>query len=151
MADYAGTSMPIVASAALGGGRSSHARVQRAIDLPHGRTGGVRVAGAVITRQRQAPQRLRVSDLEDETGIANSSYDGLYTDSAAPRQRPLRSVEACADTEGVTSSSEVLPAAWWRADHESHDFEASTIVEAHLPARHRWPKPCLMGGNWRQL
>jgi error-prone DNA polymerase len=47
--------------------------VQRAIDLPHGRSGRrVRIAGAVITRQRPGTAKGFVFlTLEDETGIAN--------------------------------------------------------------------------------
>jgi error-prone DNA polymerase len=47
--------------------------VQRAIDLPRGRTGRrVRIAGAVITRQRPGTAKGFVFlTLEDETGIAN--------------------------------------------------------------------------------
>jgi error-prone DNA polymerase len=47
--------------------------VQRAIDLPRGRHGRrVRVAGAVITRQRPGTAKGFVFlTLEDETGIAN--------------------------------------------------------------------------------
>ncbi len=74
MADYAGTSLTIGphpmalcrAGLALGG-------VLRASDLPHGRHGRrVRVAGAVITRQRPGTAKGFVFlTLEDETGIAN--------------------------------------------------------------------------------
>jgi error-prone DNA polymerase len=47
--------------------------VQRAVDLPRGRAGRrVRVAGAVITRQRPGTAKGFVFlSLEDETGIAN--------------------------------------------------------------------------------
>jgi error-prone DNA polymerase len=73
-ADYAGTSLTIGphpmalyrADLALRG-------VQRAIDLPSSRSGRrVRVAGAVITRQRPGTAKGFVFlTLEDETGIAN--------------------------------------------------------------------------------
>ncbi len=73
-ADYAGTSLTIGphpmslcrSALALRG-------VQRAIDLPGGRSGRrVRVAGAVITRQRPGTAKGFVFlTLEDETGIAN--------------------------------------------------------------------------------
>ena len=74
MADYAGTSLTIGphpmsmrrAELALRG-------VLRASDLPRGRHGRrVRVAGAVITRQRPGTAKGFVFlTLEDETGIAN--------------------------------------------------------------------------------
>ena len=74
MADYAGTSLTIGphpmsmrrAELALRG-------VLRATDLPRGRHGRrVRIAGAVITRQRPGTAKGFVFlTLEDETGIAN--------------------------------------------------------------------------------
>jgi error-prone DNA polymerase len=57
--------------------------VQRATDLPHGRSGRrVRVAGAVITRQRPGTAKGFVFlTLEDETGIANIIIrPDLFTD-----------------------------------------------------------------------
>jgi error-prone DNA polymerase len=74
MADYAGTSLTI------GPHPVAHRRAElalrgvlRACDLPVGRHGRrVRVAGAVITRQRPGTAKGFVFlTLEDETGIAN--------------------------------------------------------------------------------
>jgi error-prone DNA polymerase len=74
LADYAGTSLTIGAHP-MSMRRSELALrgVLRAIDLPRGRHGRrVRVAGAVITRQRPGTAKGFVFlTLEDETGIAN--------------------------------------------------------------------------------
>jgi error-prone DNA polymerase len=74
MADYAGTSLTIGPHPmALRRAEFALRGVQRAIDLPRGRHGRrVRVAGAVITRQRPGTAKGFVFlTLEDETGIAN--------------------------------------------------------------------------------
>ena len=73
-ADYAGTSLTIGPHPMSFCRRDLALRgVQRAIDLPAGRAGRrVRVAGAVITRQRPGTAKGFVFlTLEDETGIAN--------------------------------------------------------------------------------
>jgi error-prone DNA polymerase len=74
MADYAGTNLTI-GPHPMSFRRSDLALrgVLRAIDLPRGRHGRrVRVAGAVITRQRPGTAKGFVFlTLEDETGIAN--------------------------------------------------------------------------------
>ena len=65
----------------------------RAIDLPRGRTGRrVRVAGAVITRQRPGTAKGFVFlTLEDETGIANIIVrPDLFTDHRARRSSARR-------------------------------------------------------------
>ena len=74
MADYAGTSLTIGPHPlALRRAELALRGVLRASDLPHGRHGRrVRVAGAVITRQRPGTAKGFVFlTLEDETGIAN--------------------------------------------------------------------------------
>ena len=74
MADYAGTSLTIGPHPlALRRQELAMRGVLRAIDLPRGRHGRrVRVAGAVITRQRPGTAKGFVFlTLEDETGIAN--------------------------------------------------------------------------------
>ena len=74
MADYAGTSLTIGPHPmALRRPELALRGVLRASDLPRGRHGRrVRVAGAVITRQRPGTAKGFVFlTLEDETGIAN--------------------------------------------------------------------------------
>src|SRR4029078_9041908 len=74
MADYAGTSLTIGPHPlALRRAELALRGVLRASDLPQGRHGRrVRVAGAVITRQRPGTAKGFVFlTLEDETGIAN--------------------------------------------------------------------------------
>ncbi|HJR58593.1 MAG TPA: error-prone DNA polymerase [Vicinamibacterales bacterium] len=74
MADYAGTSLTIGPHPmALRRAEFALRGVLRSVDLPHGRHGRrVRVAGAVITRQRPGTAKGFVFlTLEDETGIAN--------------------------------------------------------------------------------
>jgi error-prone DNA polymerase len=74
MADYAGTSLTIGPHPmALRRPEFALRGVLRAVDLPRGRHGRrVRVAGAVITRQRPGTAKGFVFlTLEDETGIAN--------------------------------------------------------------------------------
>jgi len=77
-ADYDGTSLTIGPHPmALCRGELALRGVQRAIDLAGGRSGRrVRVAGAVITRQRPGTAKGFVFlTLEDETGIANIIID----------------------------------------------------------------------------
>jgi len=74
MADYSGTSLTIGPHPlALRRAELALRGVLRACDLPRGRHGRrVRVAGAVITRQRPGTAKGFVFlTLEDETGIAN--------------------------------------------------------------------------------
>jgi error-prone DNA polymerase len=73
-ADYDGTNLTIGPHPmALARASLATRGVQRAVDLPQGRAGRcVRVAGAVITRQRPGTAKGFVFlSLEDETGIAN--------------------------------------------------------------------------------
>jgi error-prone DNA polymerase len=83
-ADYAGTSLTIGSHPmALCRNELALRGVQRASDLPKGRSGRrVRVAGAVITRQRPGTAKGFVFlTLEDETGIANIIVrPDLFTD-----------------------------------------------------------------------
>jgi error-prone DNA polymerase len=85
--DYAGTSLTIGPHPmALCRSELALRGVQRAIDLAGGRSGRrVRVAGAVITRQRPGTAKGFVFlTLEDETGIANIIVrPDLFTDAKA--------------------------------------------------------------------
>jgi len=80
-------------------GRLAERGVQRAIDLPAGRSGRrVQVAGAVITRQRPGTAKGFVFlSLEDETGIANVIVTpGLFT-----RRRWMLVAEPVLLVEGI--------------------------------------------------
>ncbi len=130
MADYAGTSLTIGphpmamrrAELALRG-------VLRATDLPRGRPGRrVRIAGAVITRQRPGTAKGFVFlTLEDETGIANiivqpdlfSAYRSVIVG------EPYLLIEGTLQIqEGVTSvkAERVIPLVAAGPDPQSHDF-----------------------------
>ncbi|HXW05822.1 MAG TPA: PHP domain-containing protein [Vicinamibacterales bacterium] len=130
MADFAGTSLTIGphpmsmrrAELALRG-------VLRAVDLPRGRHGRrVRVAGAVITRQRPGTAKGFVFlTLEDETGIANIIVQpDLYTDQRATIVgAPYLLVEGTLQIqEGVTSvkADRVVSLAGEGPEPHSHDF-----------------------------
>ena len=130
MADYAGTSLTIGphpmsmrrAELALRG-------VLRASDLPLGRHGRrVRVAGAVITRQRPGTAKGFVFlTLEDETGIANIIVrPDLFTEhKAAIVGEPYLLVEGTLQIqEGVTSvkADRVIGLSGRGPDPQSHDF-----------------------------
>ena len=130
MADYAGTSLTIGphplamrrAELALRG-------VLRAIDLPRGRHGRrVRVAGAVITRQRPGTAKGFVFlTLEDETGIANIIVqpDLFSAQKTTIVGEPYLIVEGLLQIqEGVTSvkAERVLPLAGGGPQPDSHDF-----------------------------
>jgi error-prone DNA polymerase len=130
MADYAGTSLTIGphpmamrrAELALRG-------VLRATDLPRGRHGRrVRIAGAVITRQRPGTAKGFVFlTLEDETGIANIIVQpDLFT---AHRSiivgEPYLLIEGILQIqEGVTSvkAERVIPLVTAGPEPQSHDF-----------------------------
>ena len=103
--------------------------VLRAIDLPRGRHGRrVRVAGAVITRQRPGTAKGFVFlTLEDETGIANIIVrpDLFSEQRAAIVGEPYLLVEGTLQIqEGVTSikAERVLPLSGAGPDPQSHDF-----------------------------
>jgi error-prone DNA polymerase len=131
IADYAGTSLTVGphpmslrrAELALRG-------VQRAIDLPRTRHGRrVRVAGAVITRQRPGTAKGFVFlTLEDETGIANVIVrPDLFSDYRATIVgEPYLLVEGILQIqEGVTSVKAERLQGIGRDDSpklESHDF-----------------------------
>ncbi len=131
IADYAGTSLTVGphpmslrrAELALRG-------VQRAIDLPSGRHGRrVRVAGAVITRQRPGTAKGFVFlTLEDETGIANIIVrPDLFSDYRATIVgEPYLLVEGILQIqEGVTSVKAERLHSIGASDSpqvESHDF-----------------------------
>jgi error-prone DNA polymerase len=130
MADYAGTSLTIGphpmsmrrAELALRG-------VVRASDLPLGRHGRrVRVAGAVITRQRPGTAKGFVFlTLEDETGIANIIVrpDLFSEHKRAIVGEPYLLVEGTLQIqEGVTSvkADRVIGLSGGGPDPRSHDF-----------------------------
>jgi error-prone DNA polymerase len=130
MADYAGTSLTIGphplslrrAELALRG-------VLRASDLPHGRHGRrVRVAGAVITRQRPGTAKGFVFlTLEDETGIANVIIrPDLFTEQKqAIVGEPYLLIEGTLQIqEGVTSvkAERVIGLSGGGPEPQSHDF-----------------------------
>src|SRR5919106_1116288 len=128
MADYAGTSLTIGphpmalrrADLALRG-------VMRAIDLPRGRHGRrVRVAGAVITRQRPGTAKGFVFlTLEDETGIANIIFrPDLFTEYRRTIiEAPYLVIEGVLQIqEGVTSvKAERVLSLTGGPDPESHE------------------------------
>jgi error-prone DNA polymerase len=130
MADYAGTSLTIGphpmalrrADLALRG-------VLRAIELPRGRHGRrVRVAGAVITRQRPGTAKGFVFlTIEDETGIANIIVrpDVFSEQRAAIVGAPYLIVDGTLQIQdGVTSvkAERVVPLSGGEPAPESHDF-----------------------------
>jgi error-prone DNA polymerase len=130
LADYSGTSLTIGPHPlALRRMELAMRGVQRAVDLPRGRNGRrVRVAGAVITRQRPGTAKGFVFlTLEDETGIANIIVrPDLFT---AERQTiigaPYLLVEGTLQLqEGVTSvkAERVLALAGGGPEPQSHDF-----------------------------
>jgi error-prone DNA polymerase len=129
MADYAGTSLTI------GPHPVAHRRAElalrgvlRASDLPQGRHGRrVRVAGAVITRQRPGTAKGFVFlTLEDETGIANIIVrPDLYADQRGVIVgSPYLLVEGTLQIqEGVTSvKAERVASLAGGPPTESHDF-----------------------------
>ena len=129
MADYAGTSLTIGPHPlALRRGELALRGVLRARDLPAGRHGRrVRVAGAVITRQRPGTAKGFVFlTLEDETGIANIIVrPDLFTEQrTAIVGSPYLIVEGTLQIqEGVTSiqAERVVPMGGGPPP-ESHDF-----------------------------
>jgi DNA polymerase III alpha subunit len=129
MADYAGTSLTIGPHPLALRRRELATRgVLRAVDLPSGRHGRrVRVAGAVITRQRPGTAKGFVFlTLEDETGIANIIVrPDLFTEQRAVIVgAPYLIVEGALQIqEGVTSvkAERVLPLGGGPVP-ASHDF-----------------------------
>ena len=130
MADYAGTSLTIGPHPlALRRGELALRGVLRATDLPRGRHGRrVRVAGAVITRQRPGTAKGFVFlTLEDETGIANIIVqpDLFSAHRAVIVGEPYLLVEGTLQIqEGVTSikAERLLPLTGAGPEPQSHDF-----------------------------
>jgi error-prone DNA polymerase len=130
MADYAGTSLTIGPHPmALRRQELALRGVLRATDLPRGRHGRrVRVAGAVITRQRPGTAKGFVFlTLEDETGISNiivrpdlfAEYRGTIVGA------PYLLVEGILQIqEGVTSvkAEQVVSLTGSGPEAPSHDF-----------------------------
>jgi error-prone DNA polymerase len=130
MADYAGTSLTIGPHPmALRRAEFALRGVLRAIDLPRGRHGRrVRVAGAVITRQRPGTAKGFVFlTLEDETGIANVIVrPDLFTEyKTTIVTAPYLLVEGLLQIqEGVTSvkAERLFSLTEAGPEVESHDF-----------------------------
>ena len=131
MADYAGTSLTIGPHPlALRRMELAMRGVLRAVDLPRGTHGRrVRVAGAVITRQRPGTAKGFVFlTLEDETGIANIIVrpDLFSEQRAVIVGAPYLLVEGSLQIqEGVTSikADRVLPLGGHdQPEPQSHDF-----------------------------
>ncbi|MGB2716055.1 MAG: error-prone DNA polymerase [Vicinamibacterales bacterium] len=130
LADYAGTSLTIGPHPmALRRAELALRGVLRATDLPQGRHGRrVRVAGAVITRQRPGTAKGFVFlTLEDETGIANIIVqpDLFSAHRSVIVGEPYLLIEGTLQIqEGVTSvkAERVLPLIGAGPDPQSHDF-----------------------------
>jgi error-prone DNA polymerase len=130
MADYAGTSLTIGPHPlALRRAELALRGVLRASDLPRARHGRrVRVAGAVITRQRPGTAKGFVFlTLEDETGIANVIVrPDLFTEQKrAIVGEPYLLVEGTLQIqEGVTSikAERVIGLSGGGPEPQSHDF-----------------------------
>ncbi len=130
LADYSGTSLTIGPHPlALRRPELALRGVLRASDLPRGRHGRrVRVAGAVITRQRPGTAKGFVFlTLEDETGIANIIVrpDLFSEQKRAIVGEPYVIVEGTLQIqEGVTSvkADRVIGLTGGGPDPESHDF-----------------------------
>jgi error-prone DNA polymerase len=130
LADYAGTSLTIGPHPlALRRGELALRGVLRASDLPRARHGRrVRVAGAVITRQRPGTAKGFVFlTLEDETGIANVIVTpGLFTEQRrAIVGEPYLLIEGTLQIqEGVTSvkAERVIGLSGGGPEPQSHDF-----------------------------
>ena len=129
MADYSGTSLTIGPHPlALRRAELALRGVLRAIDLARGRHGRrVRVAGAVITRQRPGTAKGFVFlTLEDETGIANIIVqpDLFSAEKLTIVGEPYLLVEGLLQIqEGVTSvKAERVLALAGGPPADSHDF-----------------------------
>ena len=130
MADYAGTSLTIGPHPlALRRAELALRGVLRASDLPRGHHGRrVRVAGAVITRQRPGTAKGFVFlTLEDETGIANVIVrpDLFSEQKQAIVGEPYLLVEGTLQIqEGVTSvkADRVIGLSGGGPEPQSHDF-----------------------------
>jgi error-prone DNA polymerase len=132
VADYAGTGLTIGSHPmALRRPELALRGVLRSVDLPKGRAGRrVRVAGAVITRQRPGTAKGMVFlTLEDETGVSNV----IVQPDVFAAQRQVIVHEPYVLVEGVLQQQDGVTAV--RAEHvsalrgrrdapaiESHDF-----------------------------
>ena len=129
-ADYEGTGLTIGPHPmAMCRGHLAQRGVQRAIDLPAGRSGRrVQVAGAVITRQRPGTAKGFVFlTLEDETGIANIILrPDIFSDNRSTViNAPYLLVEGTLQIQdGVTSvkAERVHVLATDAPEPQSHDF-----------------------------
>jgi error-prone DNA polymerase len=129
-ADYDGTALTIGPHPmAMCRGHLARHGVQRAIDLPAGRSGRrVQVAGAVITRQRPGTAKGFVFlTLEDETGIANIIVrPDIFSDNRSTVvNAPYLLVEGTLQIQdGVTSvkAERVQVLATDAPEPQSHDF-----------------------------
>jgi error-prone DNA polymerase len=129
-ADYSGTSLTIGPHPmALRRSEMALRGVLRAIDLPRERDGRrVRVAGAVITRQRPGTAKGFVFlTMEDETGIANIIIrPDLFARERMKiiEERFLLVEGRLQNQEGITSirAERLEPLGGARIDVESHDF-----------------------------
>ena len=130
MADYAGTSLTIGPHPlALRRAELALRGVLRASDLPRGRHGRrVRIAGAVITRQRPGTAKGFVFlTIEDETGIANVIVrPDLFTEQRTTIVgEPYLLIEGTLQIqEGVTSikADRVIGLSGGGPEPQSHDF-----------------------------
>jgi error-prone DNA polymerase len=130
MADYAGMSLTIGPHPmSLRRAELAMRGVLRATDLPCGRHGRrVRIAGAVITRQRPGTAKGFVFlTLEDETGIANIIVqpDLFSVHRSVIVGSPYLLIEGTLQIqEGVTSikAERVLPLTGESPEPQSHDF-----------------------------
>lgn len=128
-ADYAGTGLT-VGKHPMAMQRSDLAvrGVQRAVDLPRGRSGQrVRTAGMVITRQRPGTAKGFVFlTLEDETGIANIIVrpDLFAAERSTIVGQPFLMIEGILQNiDGVTSvKAERVSPLTGLPSVESHDF-----------------------------
>jgi error-prone DNA polymerase len=130
VADYAGTSLTIGPHPmALRRGELSQRGVLRAIDLAGTRAGRrVRIAGAVITRQRPGTARgFAFLTLEDETGISNIIVRPDLFDRYRPVivGEPFLVIEGVLQQQdGVTSvrADRLQPLGGLHVEIDSHDF-----------------------------
>ena len=129
-ADYAGTGLTVGPHPLSFRRRELAMRgVLRAVDLPRGRDGRrVRVAGAVITRQRPGTAKGFVFlTLEDETGVANIIVrPPIFSEQKVTiLEQPFLLVEGRLQIQdGVTSVKAERCLGLWSSgpDVESHDF-----------------------------
>ena len=130
VADYAGTGLTVGPHPMSFRRRELAMRgVLRAVDLPQGRHGRrVRVAGAVITRQRPGTAKgFMFLTLEDESGVANVIVQPrvFAEQKSAILEQPFLLVDGRLQIQdGVTSVKADRCQGLWDAgpDAESHDF-----------------------------